>query len=333
MSFHLDGHSVLHHTTAEPTRTLGPGRKNPSLPANPSGSSGWEPRSVPTRIASTMTLGAKSGCLVSGTLWATSAVPKATSPQARFLSRGEKNRGPTRRQYHGALRSPIRQPRPSVLLGNMHDNPSPALAMVAVLTTAAAVYMVTAHLTTKKKKNGGLNGEVLHGVRTEGVMFFYCCTGGQGYVAVDGAESASADLRCWLLIWACPEQCSDAPLTFRAFCLQSRYGIPKFSLPLLSISQHQQPAPQHPSRLVAIGDWSGTPPTGEKRRLTKLVRPNIQDLTPYRCARDDYSEGVLLDANENSFGPALGAGQVSESSHVKHGIFCGLLSSHLLVLQ
>ena len=51
--------------------------------------------------------------------------------------------------------------------------------------------------------------------------------------------------------------------------------------------------------------------TGEKRPLTKLVRPNIQDLTPYRCARDDYSDGVLLDANENSFGPALAAGQVS----------------------
>lgn len=27
------------------------------------------------------------------------------------------------------------------------------------------------------------------------------------------------------------------------------------------------------------------------------------ELSPYRCARDDYSEGVLLDANENAFGP------------------------------
>lgn len=50
---------------------------------------------------------------------------------------------------------------------------------------------------------------------------------------------------------------------------------------------------------------------GEKRPLTGLVRSNIQELTPYRCARDDYSEGVLLDANENSFGPALVAGQVN----------------------
>ena len=36
-----------------------------------------------------------------------------------------------------------------------------------------------------------------------------------------------------------------------------------------------------------------------------LVRPNILALEPYRCARDDYEEGILLDANENSFGPPL----------------------------
>lgn len=39
--------------------------------------------------------------------------------------------------------------------------------------------------------------------------------------------------------------------------------------------------------------------------LTKVARKNILELTPYRCARDDYSEGILLDANENSFGPAV----------------------------
>ncbi|ORY23059.1 putative histidinol-phosphate transaminase, partial [Naematelia encephala] len=39
--------------------------------------------------------------------------------------------------------------------------------------------------------------------------------------------------------------------------------------------------------------------------LERLIRPNILALTPYRCARDDYSEGVLLDANENALGPAL----------------------------
>ena len=35
-----------------------------------------------------------------------------------------------------------------------------------------------------------------------------------------------------------------------------------------------------------------------------LARPNILALHPYRCARDDYSQGILLDANENAYGPA-----------------------------
>lgn len=33
-----------------------------------------------------------------------------------------------------------------------------------------------------------------------------------------------------------------------------------------------------------------------------LVRENIRNLKPYRSARDDFDKGVLLDANENSFG-------------------------------
>jgi len=34
--------------------------------------------------------------------------------------------------------------------------------------------------------------------------------------------------------------------------------------------------------------------------IDKLVRPNIQKLTPYHSAREDFEEGLLLDANENS---------------------------------
>ncbi len=34
-----------------------------------------------------------------------------------------------------------------------------------------------------------------------------------------------------------------------------------------------------------------------------LARPNILALHPYRCARDDYDKGILLDANENAIGP------------------------------
>lgn len=39
--------------------------------------------------------------------------------------------------------------------------------------------------------------------------------------------------------------------------------------------------------------------------LMQLVRENIRTLEPYRCARDDFKEGILLDANENTHGPAL----------------------------
>ncbi len=35
------------------------------------------------------------------------------------------------------------------------------------------------------------------------------------------------------------------------------------------------------------------------------IRPNIRTLNPYHAARDDFHEGILLDANENSFGPAI----------------------------
>ena len=45
--------------------------------------------------------------------------------------------------------------------------------------------------------------------------------------------------------------------------------------------------------------------SGKRRSLRDLVRANILSLKPYRCARDDYDSGVLLDANENAFGPPL----------------------------
>jgi len=43
----------------------------------------------------------------------------------------------------------------------------------------------------------------------------------------------------------------------------------------------------------------------KRRSVQDLVRPNIASLKPYRCARDDYSEGILLAANENSIGATL----------------------------
>jgi hypothetical protein len=39
--------------------------------------------------------------------------------------------------------------------------------------------------------------------------------------------------------------------------------------------------------------------------LQNITRKNIWSLTPYRCARDDYNTGILLDANENTHGSAI----------------------------
>ena len=47
--------------------------------------------------------------------------------------------------------------------------------------------------------------------------------------------------------------------------------------------------------------------------LERVVRPNILALEPYRCARADFQEGVLLDANENAMGPALAPGTAYEA--------------------
>jgi len=54
--------------------------------------------------------------------------------------------------------------------------------------------------------------------------------------------------------------------------------------------------------------------------LEKVIRSNILALHPYRCARDDYQSGILLDANENALGhsisrhdPDLGLGSSTDS--------------------
>ena len=39
--------------------------------------------------------------------------------------------------------------------------------------------------------------------------------------------------------------------------------------------------------------------------IETLIRPNIRRLKPYRSARQDYTSGILLDANENAFGSAI----------------------------
>lgn len=49
--------------------------------------------------------------------------------------------------------------------------------------------------------------------------------------------------------------------------------------------------------------------------IKKTLRPNILKLEPYRCARDDYKEGILLDANENTYGVS-----VEQLSAHEHGL-------------
>lgn len=44
----------------------------------------------------------------------------------------------------------------------------------------------------------------------------------------------------------------------------------------------------------------------------RLARQNILELHPYRCARDDYGSGILLDANENAFGPPIKSEEILE---------------------
>ena len=49
--------------------------------------------------------------------------------------------------------------------------------------------------------------------------------------------------------------------------------------------------------------------------IKALIRPNILALQPYRCARDDYDAGILLDANENAYGPPFVESKDEELPH------------------
>jgi histidinol-phosphate aminotransferase len=50
---------------------------------------------------------------------------------------------------------------------------------------------------------------------------------------------------------------------------------------------------------------SSTPTRPAHFDIERVIRPNILALRPYRCARDDYSSGILLDANENALGHSI----------------------------
>src|SRR5712672_2724068 len=56
---------------------------------------------------------------------------------------------------------------------------------------------------------------------------------------------------------------------------------------------------------------SPTPTRPAHFDIERVIRPNILSLRPYRCARDDYSSGILLDANENALGHSIPASEDS----------------------
>ncbi|KAJ8082542.1 histidinol-phosphate transaminase [Marasmius tenuissimus] len=55
-----------------------------------------------------------------------------------------------------------------------------------------------------------------------------------------------------------------------------------------------------------LGLPSNLPPSKPSHfDIERVIRSNILALHPYRCARDDYKEGILLDANENALGHSI----------------------------
>ena len=78
---------------------------------------------------------------------------------------------------------------------------------------------------------------------------------------------------------------------------------------------------------------SSTPTWPAHFDIERVIRPNILALHPYRCARDDYSSGIFLDANENSHGhsiclsenaPPSKTPQLNGDSHVDINVVTGL---------
>ncbi|KAI0271161.1 pyridoxal phosphate-dependent transferase [Russula aff. rugulosa BPL654] len=57
-----------------------------------------------------------------------------------------------------------------------------------------------------------------------------------------------------------------------------------------------------------------TPTRPAHFNIERVIRPNILALHPYRCARDDYASGILLDANENALGHSISASEDSTTT-------------------
>eukprot|EP00980_Cylindrotheca_fusiformis_P017290 scaffold5347_cov130-Cylindrotheca_fusiformis.AAC.12 len=75
-----------------------------------------------------------------------------------------------------------------------------------------------------------------------------------------------------------------------------------FAVSYLSIFSNSDKKALHPSKSIRSMSEEKKQ-EGNVGIAASIARKNILELQPYRCARDDYSNGVLLDANENSYGP------------------------------
>ena len=63
--------------------------------------------------------------------------------------------------------------------------------------------------------------------------------------------------------------------------------------------------------------------------LEAIIRPNILILQPYRCARDDYQSGILMDANENAYGHSIVTAPVKGSATASQQADAAFLAEHL----
>ena len=79
--------------------------------------------------------------------------------------------------------------------------------------------------------------------------------------------------------------------------------LPKRQQPPRSTNPYYRRHTNMASTTSATSNQNGTTTSSMDGIAHLLARSNILELQPYRCARDDYSTGILLDANENSYGP------------------------------
>lgn len=130
----------------------------------------------------------------------------------------------------------------------------------------------------------------------------------------DSASPRSAEEGLTLLA-ATHVAVSPKPL-LSTLSLSPRHSLAAHPLEPHPLATHRHPPPFTTSRSspllptmppAAPPPLAPTKPKPQHWDIQRAVRKNILALAPYRCARDDYDQGILLDANENALGHALPA--------------------------